>query len=737
MGLVSSSWEPQEIRFSDFQLLSSHCAGTVLHFLPFGRTVSFLPVNQVDEDSEWLTVSSFINKVIKEERPVYSRDGRFLFLPLYSGETNLVAIGALEVIDYSFAKDVSMKWLLDRCRVISRECTLLKRLYFDPLTGFLNGTFFWDSLEHLFTGSTLRTATPEENDSFAADSVTVVLVQVYRKGADYNRALNYINRAGHFLLSCASDNDVFSYLGKGVFGFIWTGVNEKQSHRKIRNLLGWLKREGFPKTHIGIVCSDLSSGQGKPAAEMLLQQAWQSLTTARTRGPYAFFFYESEQTAARHPLRKLSRTVRNKLSGLWRGIDRFAVALLHCDQKSNKIDLQKIRACLGPDVEMVPVDHQQVYLFIAGVSAAEALQKAGRVKDKLSRPGETSFSMGVASYPHHTFNKSEIPVNARKALLHTFFYGPDTATVFNGLSLNVSGDIYYEEGDMLSAAREYRRGLTIEPENINLLNSLGETYAQMNRHRQARYYFSEVLKLDPLNYMALFNSGVASVMLGEEESAINFFEKGLPIKVDGKAQGESGVEKRDTDPKHLGLFFQLGRLYCRKKMFDDAVPLLEQSVSLFAAEPEGGGSCLVRRTLAEAYKGVGENKKAISILQAVLNLNPYDSDALSMLGELYELEGQGDDIALSLCLKAVEIDENRGEYLYRVGRIYFKLNRLEKADEVIRKSLKLNRKNLDALFLAGRISQKLGRKRDALRKYTSVLRLDADHDEANRALKGI
>jgi tetratricopeptide (TPR) repeat protein len=737
MGRVSSSWKPQEIRFSDFQLLSSHCASTVLHFLPFGSTVSFLSVNQVEENSEWLTAGSFINKVIEKERPVYSRDGRFLFLPLFSCETNLVAIGALEVIDYSFAKDVSMKWLLDRCRVISRECALLKRLYFDPLTGFLNGTFFWDSLEHLFTDSTLRPTTPEKNDSSSSDSVAVVLVEVYRKGSDYNRVLNYINRTGHFLLSCASDNDVFSYLGKGVFGFIWTGVNEKQSHQKIRNLLSWLKREGFPKTHIGIVCSDLSSDQEKLSAEILLQQAWQSLATARTRGPYAFFFYESEQTAEKHPLRDLSKTVRNKLSGLWRGIDRFAVVLLHCDQKSHEIDLQKIHACLEPDVEMVPVNQQEVYLFIAGVSAEEALQKAGRVKDKLTRPGEITFSMGIASYPHHTFNKSEIPVNARKALLHTFFYGPDTATVFNGLSLNVSGDIYYEEGDMLSAAREYRKGISIDPENINLLNSLGETYAQMNRHRQAKYYFSEVLKLDQLNYMALFNSGVASVMLGEEESAINFFEKGLRIGVNGKAQGESGVEKGDAYPKHLGLFFQLGRLYCRKKMFEDAVPLLEQSVSLVAAEPEWGSSCLVRRTLAEAYKGCGENKKAISILQTVLNLNPYDSDALSMLGELYELEGQGDDIALSLCLKAVEIDENRSEYFYRVARIYYKLNRLEEADEVIRKSLKLKRKNLDALFLAGLISQKLGRKRDALRKYTSVLRLDSDHEEAGRALKGI
>lgn len=733
MGKVSCSWKLQEMEFADFQLLSTQCAATVLHFLPFGSRVTFLPASRPPENYEWSAYRPLIEKIREDKRPVYSTDGHLLFLPLYSGDIKVVAIALLEVMDYSFAKDVAMEWLQDRCRIISRECALLKRLYRESFTGFLNGSFFRDSLELL-----IDECAPElENHGLGKHTVmpvTIVLVEVNRKGADYNATLNHINRAGHFIYSCCGETDVFCYLGKGVFGLIWKEVAERQAHLKTRNYLNWLKREGLAKVHIGVVRVGASSGTESLAAEMIWEQAWEALSQARNRGPYAFCFYESEQKANEHPLGKISRRIRSRMNTFWRGVDRFSLILMHCDQESEKLDLKEIQSCLGDGVQIIPVDDQDAYLYIAEGSSELALEKVSILRGRFSAKNGLTFSAGIASFPHHSFKKNDTPLNARKALLHTSFYGPATETVFNGLSLNVSGDIYYEEGDMLRAVGEYKKGITIEPGNINLLNSLGETYAQMNRHKQARYYFSEVLRIDPNHYMALFNSGVTAVVLGEDEPAIVFFEKALAVDSAGKSGVQKGPQRVHDKQDELGLLFQLGRLYCRKKKFFKAIPLLERSVKLVDAEPLKGSSCLIRRTLAMSYKETGKHRRAISLLQNVLNVNPYDSEALSMLGELYELDGQGDDIALSFCLKAVEIEDNRSDYFYRLARVYCKLGKLDEAVSAIRKSLKLQRKNEDALFLAGQIFKRLDRKREAAGKFRAVLRLNPDHRESRKEL---
>jgi len=62
---------------------------------------------------------------------------------------------------------------------------------------------------------------------------------------------------------------------------------------------------------------------------------------------------------------------------------------------------------------------------------------------------------------------------------------------------------------LVSAIKEYKRGLQIDPDNINLLNSLGVIYAQINRYHQAIPLFEKVLGIDSEDFMALFNLGFA------------------------------------------------------------------------------------------------------------------------------------------------------------------------------------------------------------------------------------
>jgi tetratricopeptide (TPR) repeat protein len=397
-------------------------------------------------------------------------------------------------------------------------------------------------------------------------------------------------------------------------------------------------------------------------------------------------------------------------------------------------DLEEVRgvskrvcSLIGPDIPIEFLNETEAYIFLPGADEKAALAWIKDLKHRLRGVAKTSFSFGVSVFPFHGFRKTESLLNSRKALLHTRFFGPDTVTFFDGVSLNISGDIYYGEGDLVRAVREYRRGIELDPDNINLLNSLGGAYAQMNRPREAVRYFERALEIDPKNYMALFNLGVAYLMSGEDLQAIDCFERAVKSK-------KTGSENLDSD-----LYLHLGRLYCRAGKYRQAAKLLEK---VEEGEPgkvmsrRSAGRGTASRFLGEAYKGLGRRREAIVCLQRATRHNPRDAASLSMLGELYSLENQGDDVALALCRQAVEMDEAQWEHWLRLGTVAFQGGFLQEALAALRESLRRNRKGVDAIFMLGRVHAGLGHKRRAAAMYKKVLCLDPAFEPARAALKG-
>ena len=70
-----------------------------------------------------------------------------------------------------------------------------------------------------------------------------------------------------------------------------------------------------------------------------------------------------------------------------------------------------------------------------------------------------SVSAGVACFPFSDFKKSTTPYNCRKALSHAAFFGKSGMALFDAVSLNITGDIYFSDGDFVKAVTEYKRGV--------------------------------------------------------------------------------------------------------------------------------------------------------------------------------------------------------------------------------------------------------------------------------------
>ena len=128
------------------------------------------------------------------------------------------------------------------------------------------------------------------------------------------------------------------------------------------------------------------------------------------------------------------------------------------------------------------------------------------------------------------------------------------------------------------------------------------------------------------------------------------------------------------------------------------------------------------------------NQEAIRILQRAIQHNPRDATSLSLLGELYCLEKQGEDIALSFCRRAVELDDTRWDHWYRLGWVLFQCGQNEEARSALGDSLARNKKAIAVRYLLGRTYQRLDQGKQAEKMFKLVLKRDPSHRHAHSAL---
>jgi tetratricopeptide (TPR) repeat protein len=275
---------------------------------------------------------------------------------------------------------------------------------------------------------------------------------------------------------------------------------------------------------------------------------------------------------------------------------------------------------------------------------------------------------------------------------------------FDFLSLNVSGDLYFDEGDYKQAIREYRTGLQMHPGDVNLLNSLGVALAEVNRHREAISCFSQVLDAESDNHMALVNKGMSCRLLDHNLEAVRCFERALRSP-DHRQQAS------------LEFYLQLARMYCTNEQYAKAVTLLKKWQKVEGSPEE----FMFFRILGEACMGARQNRKAVQALQHSLQLYPGNADSLSMLGLLYILEGEGAEVGLSLCDKAVAMDETEPDHLYRLASALFYLSRFDQALDAVRRALRLQTSHGRAVLLRARIHEGAGHKGKARQSYQRVL----------------
>lgn len=286
--------------------------------------------------------------------------------------------------------------------------------------------------------------------------------------------------------------------------------------------------------------------------------------------------------------------------------------------------------------------------FIAGKDSSACTEISETVASKLAEQRNDTVTAGIAEYPMLEYGRKEILENARKALEHAEFFGPGSRVVFDSVSLNISGDKYYQAGDIDTAVSEFRKALLLDPENVNVLNSLGVCHGVREAFQNALECFTKAMELDPQEVMAVYNSGYVHLCMNNYEKALELF-----------------LQAVQTDETLFEASFQSGRIYMETGRPEQAKKFLEKAVEL------NNGSGAAHRYLGDCYAALDRGDDAVAAYKTALKLRPDDAEALSALGMLYEIQNRNADIALMFCRRAVEMHPDNPAFRHRLGRVAY------------------------------------------------------------------
>ncbi|MDH3355884.1 MAG: tetratricopeptide repeat protein [Desulfobacteraceae bacterium] len=303
------------------------------------------------------------------------------------------------------------------------------------------------------------------------------------------------------------------------------------------------------------------------------------------------------------------------------------------------------------------LDQGMLGCFFSPTNQTSSLEFAKKIKKILSESTDETISIGIASYPTLTFTRDQIIDNAAKALDHAAFFGPDSIVSFDAVSLNISGDTLYQNGNIDGAIAEFKTAISLDPSDVNIRNSLGVCYGILGDSKKALKEFQEVLRLDPNEIMAMYNIGLLNMLNNKLPDALKYF-------LDADRKKEEDI---------FEVAFQIGRVYLDMGKSELAKEFLEKAVKL---NPESRSAL---NSLGECYTALNMTDEAISVYKKAIRKNPNDAEALSALGCLFDLLGENPEITTIFCQQSIDIAPENGLYRYRLGSLYLKRNQLEDA----------------------------------------------------------
>lgn len=308
------------------------------------------------------------------------------------------------------------------------------------------------------------------------------------------------------------------------------------------------------------------------------------------------------------------------------------------------------------------IEQDLIGMFLPERTESDGRDLAEEIRRLFSRIRGESLTIGITEYPLADYGRLDAIKNARKALLHARFLGPGGIAVFDAVSLNISADQLFQEGNVHGAAEELKAALRLNPMDADIHNSLGVCYASLGALNAALREFKTAAGLRRDGIMPIHNIGLVHEMMGDPEKALTHL-----IEADRMLESDPNAEEVFELP------LQIGRIYLQEDLPEKAEPYLVRAAAL---NPASGAA---HRKLGECLLALGNVDRAAAAFGSAVKRNPNDAAALSQLGLLFHRKGENPEIALLFCRHSLEISPRNGALQRNLGRLCLALNRPDEA----------------------------------------------------------
>jgi tetratricopeptide (TPR) repeat protein/Tol biopolymer transport system component len=241
-------------------------------------------------------------------------------------------------------------------------------------------------------------------------------------------------------------------------------------------------------------------------------------------------------------------------------------------------------------------------------------------------------------------------------------------------------------GNYPGAVRIYERGLKVEPENVELLNSLGFALFQQGKSEEAITALEKALAVDPGHWKAHNNMALASIDIGELELAEAHYRESLAL---------------EPQP---AIYNDLGFVLERQGLPHEAADMYRKSLEL---DPE---SAAAQYNLAASLTRSGEFAEAEPHFRAALAKKP-TTEAYTGLGVVLLQQGRVPDAIASL-KDAIRVDRTNAAAYEQLSAILIQAGKLEEAASLYRALIQHQPSAAAHRELAG-ILQRLGLTQEA------------------------
>ena len=257
--------------------------------------------------------------------------------------------------------------------------------------------------------------------------------------------------------------------------------------------------------------------------------------------------------------------------------------------------------------------------------------------------------------------------------------------------------------DFTLAARLFKSLLADDPNNLELLNSLGQLYIKASDDEKALPFYEKIIKLNPVNVDAYNNMGGIYRRLKRYDESIAILNKALSFnKNNSEVKYNLGftyklMGKNDEacdcfeyviseNPNDVLAYNHLGSIYATKKDYQKSISIYKRGLQVDPNHP------ILQYNLARSYVATNADLDAFKAFEAALRAKPSWKDAVKEYSALLNKYSRTKE-SCEVIQKAINLYPTDGHLYYLLGKSFLVQTDYESAVKSFEKAISLDKTN--------------------------------------------